>query len=171
MTKLSETHSSPSSLHVSLCSCLARMLGSLRPAASCTCPCCWGSVAFQQWCNVRPISCSGNGWGVWWELSSHLSSLYLGTGAASGRGPQSPAVWMKAKQKLLPPGELHESVLFFLSSTSSLFFFLINSVWHTALHFSRAENKGGIETQRKKTVKCGNCSFFLFSSCRSFYQY
>lgn len=51
------------------------------------------------------------------------------------------------------------------------FFFLINSVWHTALHFSRAENKGGIETQRKQTVKCGNCSFFLFSSCRSFYQY
>lgn len=63
------------------------------------------------------------------------------------------------------------SVVFYVIYPLPSFFFLINNGRHAALHFSRAENKGGIETQRKQTVKCGNCSFFLFSSYRSFYQY
>lgn len=92
MTKLSETcssHSSSSS-HVSLFSCFARALtSSLCPAASSTCLNCSRSVVFQRWGNVQPMSCGENGQGAWWELSSHRSSLYLGTCAASGRGPPS----------------------------------------------------------------------------------
>lgn len=67
-----------------------------------------GDATSDQWAAVRTVRERGGN-------SPPISlSLYLGTGAASGRGPQPPAVWMNTKQKLSPTGELHESMLVFL---------------------------------------------------------
>lgn len=161
VTKLSETCSSPSSFsssHVSLSSCLAHTLTCfLCPAATYTCLHCWWGVMFQQWRNVRPMSCGENGWGAWWELSSHRSSLYLGTGAASGRGPHS-----RLLSQWTPNKTSNQQV----SYTSQCWFFCSLSFFPPPLIFSfRAgtllyiwpglKNKGQRET---KQSKCGNFS-------------